>query len=127
MKKLTGLFITLSALASLLYAVNFSGHQSLNGLQITSLFTAPVTGPYFIKGTLSLPMASHGVSPSAAAARILKNSSVIYQGVSGATGFSMSGVALNANDVIKVGISSDAAVDQGLNVIKGDVFFGNGL
>lgn len=131
MKKLIGLLLLI---ATAVFAANFHGHQSLNGLNAntgvsgaTSLFTAPITGPYFIRGTLSLPMASQGTaSGSQAIALLYKNSSIIYTGVTGASGFAVSGLTLAVGDVMKVGISSGASIDQGLNVIKGDVFFGNG-
>jgi len=125
MKKYIGLFLFIS---TLVMAINFSGHQSINGLGNAQLFVAPVTGPYFIKGYLSLPMSTQGNTNSSAIALIYKNNSTeIYRGATGATGFSMTGLSLNASDSIKVSISSSATVDQGLNVIKGDVFFGNGL
>ncbi len=137
MKKFTGLVIVTATIIviRMVWAANFSGHQSMNGLNpgsasttATYLFTAPITGPYFIKAKLSLPMASQGSSVgSGALARVYKNSSVVYTGVTGATGFSMNGLSLDTGDVIRASISSTATIDQGLNVIKGDVFFGNGL
>lgn len=120
MKKLSAIFLVITAIC---FAANFSGHQSLNGLQPgatkVGLFTAPITGTYFINGQLSLPVGSQ------AKGLIYKNNNAVYTGVAGATGFSIPVTQLAAADVITVGVSSTATVDQGLNVIKGDVFFGN--
>lgn len=133
MKKFTGFLIVSFTLivSAIVWAANFSGHASLNGLQAIRIFTAPITGtnPYFINGTLTLPSLAQGSSAnSQAAVDVFKNNTVrLYHGVSGAKGFSLRAVALASGDVIKVAISSSAAVDQGLNVVKGDVFFGNGL
>jgi hypothetical protein len=125
MKKFLGLFLFVSSLA---LALQFYGHQSLVNLGTTALFTAPASRSYFIKGTLSLPQPSlnGGSGASQVVARIIKNGvSTLYTGISGASGFSMPQVSLVTNDAITVSLTSPASIDQGLNVIKGDVFFGN--
>lgn len=125
MKKLLGILLFISTLAG---ALNFSGHQSLNGLGRTSIFTAPASGSYFIDGKLSLPQPSlnGNTGASQATAVVSKNNvTVIYTGLPGANGFGINAVTLATNDAISVSITSNATIDQGLNVIKGDVFFGN--
>lgn len=123
MKKLVGVFLAFSVLA---FGLNFHGHQSLNGLNRTAIFTAPATGAYFISGVLKLPQLSAGdASPSSAQVKVYKNGTAVYTGVSGASGFGITAISLVPADAITVGISSAASIDQGLNVIKGDVFFGN--
>lgn len=125
MKKLIGLFLFLS---TLLIAVQFNGHQSLNGLNATRLFTAPASAIYFINGTLSIPQPSQngGTGASQAVVTVSKNgTTVIYSGVAGANGFGIPVVSLVSNDSVSMSITSNASIDQGINVIQGDVFFGN--
>lgn len=125
MKKFAGLFMFIISL--LLVAAQFSGHQSIVNLGATRLFTAPASGIYFIEGRLSLPQSSMtGGAPSQVIAQVSKNgTTILYTGVAGANGFGLPSVTLVSNDSISVSVTSNAAVDQGLNVIKGDVFFGN--
>jgi hypothetical protein len=122
MKKVVGLIFLV---CSFIVASQFSGHQSLVNLAVVPLFTAPATGNYFIQGNLSLPQKSTGSSASGVSVRVTKNNTTIYTGISGASGFAIPSLALVSGDVIRVALSSDATVDRGLNVIKGDVFFGN--
>ena len=118
MKKFAGLFLVVVSV--FLIAAQFSGRQSISGLGVASLFTAPASGIYFIDGKLSLPQQSQVV------ATISKNGvTTIYVGTAGATGFGMPQVTLGTNDAITVNVSSSASVDQGLGKVKGDVFFGN--
>lgn len=109
-------------------ALNFYGNQSLEGLHATRLFSAPAPAYYFIKGYLTLPQGSlNGAQGfSQVGATVSKNgTTVIYQGVSGASGFSINQVSLVTGDRVNVELRSDAAIDQGLNVIKGQVYYGN--
>ncbi len=128
MKKLVTVFLTLTAIA---FALNFHGHQSLNGLNRTSIFTAPASAAYFISGVLSLPQltTNNGTAPSSAKVKVYKvNGSsqiLVYTGVSGASGFGLPALALVTGDAVTVGISSDASIDQPLNAVRGEVYFGN--
>ncbi len=113
-------------------ALNFYGIQSLNGLQTTSIFRAPASGIYFISGKLSLPNASTtgNTGTSAVVAVVSKNYvTALYTGVAGATGFEIPYFALASNDLITVGLSSSATasatLDQGINAVTGQVYFGN--
>ena len=125
MKKLVGLFLLISTLA---FALNFYGHQSIVNLGATRLFTAPASGLYFINGTLTLPQPSlnGNTGASQVVAQVSKNgATALYTGLAGANGFGIPAVQLVSNDSISVSVTSNASIDQGLNVIKGDVFFGN--
>lgn len=121
MKKLAFLSLFVCAIA---LGINFSGHQSIVNLGVHQLFTAPASTSYFVNGQLTLPRGDAGQSQ--AVVQMYKNGvSAIYTGASGATGFSVPAFPLSTGDVIAVGITSNATVDQGLNKVKGDVFFGN--
>lgn len=127
--KLIGLLFTFTPMAM---ALNFSGVQTMVGLNRTVLFTAPASGIYFVNGQLTLPSLSStgGQGASGVVAVVSKNNvTALYTGVAGATGFSIPYVTLVSNDLITVGLSSVAPIDQvspnGFNVIKGQVYFGN--
>lgn len=126
MKKVLGVIFFLCSLA---LAANFYGNQSLNGLQTVSLFTAPLDGYYFINGQLYLPQIPLGSSSgSQVRARILKNGNAVtpvYVGISGASGFSIRKLSLASGDYVTVGLESNATVDQGLNKVRGQVYYGN--
>lgn len=129
----SAMFVGIAFVVRVAFALNFSGHKSINGLQNFSLFKAPAAGIYFVKGVLSLPQPSTtgGTQVSAAQAVVYKNvvsgAGVIYIGVSGANGFSIPSLSLEANDTISVSVTSNASVDMGINAVRGDVFFGNGM
>ena len=125
MKKLVGLFIFVCTMA---FAINFYGHQSIVNLGTTRLFTAPASAIYFINGTLTLPHLplNGNAGNSEAVVQVSKNGvTSLYYGPTGANGFTIPAVALVSNDSISASVTSNASIDQGLNVIKGDVFFGN--
>lgn len=125
MKKLIGVLLFVS---TVLVALNFQGHQSIVNLGRVELFTAPASATYFINGRLSLPQpTSAGVSQgSQAVVQVSKNgSTLLYAGSPGANGFSIPAVTLVSNDSVAASVTSNQPIDQGLNVIKGDVFFGN--
>ena len=107
--------------------VNYYGHQSIVNLGTVRVFTAPASGMYFINGQLYLPqLTQNGVSNSQVVASVSKNQlTYLYYGVPGASGFSIPAVQLVSNDAITVAVTSNANIDQGLNVIKGDIFFGS--
>lgn len=124
MKKLAGLLIFLVSLVAI--AAQFYGHQSIVNLGATRLFTAPVSGIYFVDGRLSLPQLTTAGAASQAVVQVSKNGiTSLYYGVPGASGFGLPAVVLVSNDSLSVSVTSNASIDQGLNVIKGDVFFGN--
>lgn len=125
MKKLVALFLLIS---TCVYALNFSGRQTLNGLGATVLFKAPASGIYFINGVLSLPQPSMngGTGQSRVIASITRTGFVtLYTGPTGANGFTIPAVTLATNDAVTVTLSSSASEDQKLNAVRGDVFFGN--
>jgi len=105
---------------------NFSGKQSLNGLQNTTLFTAPVAGTYFVQGNLSLPELSTAGAASAVVCTVKKNnSSTLLTSSAGDRGFSLSQISLAAGDYVNVVLSSSAACDSVSNAVSGQVVFGN--
>ena len=130
--KLSGVLLLIGTICSMALALNFYGVQSLNGLNTTQIFTAPASGIYFISGSLTLPNASTtgNTGTSAVVATVSKNYvTAIYTGVAGATGFQIPYVTLVSNDLITVGLSSSAVLsatlDQGINAVTGQVYFGN--
>lgn len=130
--KLTGVGLLFGSICSLVFALNFSGVQSLEGLHTTQIFRAPASGVYFINGQLTLPNASTtgNTGTSAVIATVSKNYiTALYTGLPGATGFQIHNMALVSNDLITVGLSSSATasatLDQGINAVKGQVYFGN--
>ncbi len=126
MKKLIGLLLLFVSIIAV--AINFSGSASLNGLQSTQIFTAPANGYYFIKGYLALSQPSlNGGSGFSQAQVTVSNSRVgiIYTGVSGASGFQINQMSLISGDGISVRVQSNAAIDQGINAVSGQVYYGN--
>lgn len=100
---------------------------SHNVLCVLGTVTTPIAtdGPYEIIGSLTLPSISQGnTANSAVVATISQNGSPIYTGAAGAKGFMISGIQCVAGDTISVALSSAAAVDQGLNVIKCTIAIG---
>lgn len=85
---------------------------------ITQATTLTQAGVYSIEGKLSMPTISEGSSAdSQVVATINQNGSPVYVGQAGAEGFKAP-LNVAANDVIAVVLSSSAAIDQDLNVIK---------
>lgn len=91
----------------------------------TLTFSAPSTGGYFLEGKTSLPTISNGGGVSSLLTVVNVNGSPVYTGIVGAEGF-RTDLSLTANDTITVVFSSAAAPDQGLNVIKSTIAFGQG-
>jgi len=123
MKKLFALLFFVSAVV---VALNFSGHQSLNGIpstgvRDTSIFKAITPDYYFVNGQLTLP------SGSSVVAIVSKNGSAVYTGVTGAKGFQVRGLKLETNDEVTVRLRSSNSVDQKLNAVRGEVYYGNGM
>lgn len=95
-----------------------SGLQS----QTTSVTNA---GNYTIKASLTLPTIGQGdPADSQCITTVTQNSSLIYTGLAGSRGFQLLNVPCAAGDTITVAMSSSAAVDQGLNVVKCTVAIG---
>ena len=108
-------------------SVQFSGVQSLNGLQTFTLFTAPAAGSYFINGQLSLPQLVTDGLASAVVATVTNSTgpTTVYTGTAGASGFQIPQTTCAAGDVISVTLSSAAACDKVTNAVSGQVTFGN--
>lgn len=121
MKKLLALFFIVGSFAM---ALNFSGSQSLNGLQSQAIFTAPAAGIYFVNGQLQLPMPT-GSGMSQVVAVVSQNGSQIYRGIAGATGFQINQITCVSGDAITVNLSSTASVDKTTNAVSGQVYYGN--
>ncbi len=123
MKKFLGLVMFIGVVA---LALNFYGHQSLNGLQTTHVFAAPQNGVYFLNGQLSLPQLSTGaVSPSQVVVTVSAAGSTIYTGVTGASGFQINQISLATGDQVDVILNSSDPVDTGINAVRGEVTYGN--
>lgn len=117
-------------LSTLLFGLNFLGHQSISRLGAVRLFTAPASAIYFIQGNLTIPQLSQngGQGASNVVAQVSKNgTTILYTGVAGATGFAIPSVSLVSGDSVSVSVTSNATIDQGIGAVKGEVFFGNGL
>lgn len=114
--------------------MSFSLNMSISGLGSQSI-TMPVAGLLTVDGKLSLSLESQDVSqpappssppnsaPSGASQCVVtinQNGSPMYTGIAGATGFNKE-LQVAVGDVIAIVLSSSAAPDQGLNVIKGVV------
>lgn len=130
--KLLRLFAALLFLSPMAMALNFYGVQSLNGLHTTQIFTAPVAGIYFLTGYLSLPQGSTtgNTGSSTVVATVSKNGvTQIYQGLAGASGFSVPQMTLVSGDLITVGLSSVSnttiSPDLVINAVTGQVYYGN--
>lgn len=105
---------------------NFESRQSINGLQNTTLFTAPASGQYFVNVQLSLPQIVTAGAASQVVAVVKKNnSSTLYTGASGDLGVQMNTITLVPGDYINIILSSNAAIDQTLNVVTGQAVSGN--
>jgi hypothetical protein len=75
-----------------------------------------------VSGTLTLPNINQGASADSAVVVTvnLNGGSTLYTGGAGATGFETQ-VSASAGDTINVILTSAAAVDQGLNVVKSTI------
>lgn len=103
---------------------NSSGQMLLSGL-MTATTSVNAAGTYDIIGSLTLPGITKGsTANSQVVATIKQNGSTIFTGQAGAEGFMITGLTCAAGDTISVQLSSGAAVDQGLNLIKCTVAIG---
>jgi len=81
-------------------------------------------GTYQVQGSLTLPGISKGdVANSQVVTVVQQNGSTRYTGLAGAEGFNITLVCA-AGDVIGIILSSSAAVDQGINVVKATIAIG---
>lgn len=103
---------------------NFNQNVVFAGLG-TESFTIPITGVYFIEGHLSLPTLVGGGGASSVLVTINQNGSPVYVGNAGAEGF-YKDLSCVLGDVIAVVLSSAAAADAPLNVIKANISIGLG-
>jgi len=95
----------------------------LNGLG-TQQQSVGAAGTYDCIISLNLPTISKGDPASSQVVTVIKqNGSTIYTGLAGAEG-TMITVVCAAGDIIAVQLSSAAAVDQGLNAVRGIVAIG---
>lgn len=128
MKKLIALVLFIATLAM---GWTFYGHQSLNGLGVTQLFTASNAGIYFINGQLTLPQLSStgGNDYSKVVATVSKNyATAVYTGTAGASGFQIPQLTLAAGDTVAVTLSvtpTSVSPDSVLNAVRGEVYYGN--
>jgi hypothetical protein len=101
-----------------------SSQMVLSGLG-TFTTSVEVTGLYDISGSLSLPEISKGdPASSQVVSTIKKNGSTIFTSSAGAAGFQIKNYPFTAADTVTVQLTSAAAVDQGINVIKCTVAIG---
>lgn len=104
---------------------NFLQSASFNGLGTMST-TVDTAGPYYVKGQLSLPTLVSGMGASLVVVTInLNGGGALYTGLAGAEGF-YKDLLCAAGDIINVILSSGAAPDQPLNVIKSNISIGSG-
>jgi len=86
----------------------------------------PNAGPYFCEVKMSLPTITNGGGQSSALVTVNQNGSPIYTGLAGAEGARVD-MLCAAADTIAVVISSSAAPDQPINVIKGVIALAQGV
>lgn len=111
---------------------NFTANNSLNGLQTTTLFTAPTTGVYFVNGQLTLPIlrdapnnvgalvSTPEIGGSQVVAVVKDGATTVFTGLAGSSGFQTTFTA-TAGDVITCILSSSAAIDNVVNAVRGVV------
>lgn len=104
----------------------FNQSFALSGL--TSIDTAvPAAGPYFVSGKVQLPTVTAGGGQSSCVVTITNRTGpvTLYTGIAGADGFYVDTLCA-AGDVLRVALTSAAAADTPLNVIKAEVAIGSG-
>lgn len=98
----------------------YTNSQTVTGLGTTTLPAVPTTGRYAIEGKITLPLISQGAGKSSVVAVVNVNGTPVYTGGAGAEGFRVAPFC-NAADVISIVLSSSAAADLGLNIIKATI------
>ena len=104
----------------------FNQNFALSGL--TSIDTAvPTAGPYFVKGKIQLPTVTAGGGQSSCVVTVTNRTGpvTLYTGTAGADGFYLDTLCA-AGDVIRIALTSAAAADAPLNVIKCEASIGSG-
>lgn len=97
-----------------------------NGLGTFTILTAPSAGLYLIDVKITCPQLSKGDSAPSAVLSVINNGvTLAYTGVAGGEGF-RTDLSCAAGDVLTLVLSSAAAVDQPLNVIKTNVAVSSG-
>jgi hypothetical protein len=105
---------------------NFSQTIISTGLGTTTI-TVPSAGPYRMDGKIQLPTLIGGGGVSACLCTINQNGSPIYTGTAGQEGFGPLDVTCAANDALTFVLTSAAAADQPVNVIKMTVALSSGV
>ncbi len=101
-------------------------NQNLVSTGLTTISTSvPEDGHYKMDGKISLPSIVNGGGPSEVVCVINQQGSPIYTGTAGADGFGIE-VDASAGDVFDFVLSSSAAADQPLNVIKMSIAISEG-
>lgn len=104
----------------------FNQSSAFSGLGTYSV-AVPNAGPYAVDGKIALPTIVDGGGPSAVVVAInINGGGSLYTGIAGAEGFKAD-VLCAANDIINVVLSSAAAADQGLNVVKSVINVSQGV
>ena len=109
--------------------MSFNQNFTATGLS-TLTASVPQAGPTFVKGKLSLPTLVGGGGASSCVVTVSQtplsgSPTVVYTGSAGAEGFFVN-ILCAAQDTVTVALSSSAAPDQPLNVIKAQIQIGSG-
>lgn len=105
-------------------------NQTINLCGLTSYSVAvPSAVPYTFDWKISIPTLTDGGGQSSVVMTITNTtqSTTIFTGTAGASGGSCVYGGAAANDVIHFALTSAAAADQGLNVIKATVAISQGV
>lgn len=91
-------------------------------------YTYPVTkaGPFVIEGKFQLPTLALGGGQSACLVTVTQNSTIIYTGTAGDTGFRCEALCAVGDNLI-VALSSSNGADQPLNAIQATLNFTPGV
>lgn len=99
-------------------SANYTTNETFNGLGTFNI-GVPEAGNYNIQGSITLPTIQGGDAADSQVVVTIKinSGSTIYTGPAGCKGFQTTHTA-SANDILNIILSSGAAVDQPINVIK---------
>lgn len=105
-------------------------NQSMELAGLTSIDTAVgAAGPYVVNGKLSLPRLVNGSSsPSGAVVTVTNRTGpvTLYTSTAGDDGFEVATLCA-AGDVIRVAVTSSAAIDAGYNNVKTQIAISSGV
>ena len=104
--------------------MSYNQNVSLVGLN-SFTWIAPVAGPAFFDGKISVPTVVGGGGASQVVTTITQNSTNVYTGLAGAEGFHLD-LTCALNDSIVIAFTSSAAPDQPLNAVKAVIAIGSG-